>query len=95
MGVAQAFLIASHAEMCGLPLPLYLVAWWIGQTEFAQDHSRGHAQVLFQGLGHYGFSALGQTDHGRVPFHAITAERRPAHSAGVLITSRARVGMKD
>ena len=46
-------------------------------------------------VGQYGFQAIGQTDHCRVQFHAITAERRIAHPAVALITSQARVRMKD
>ena len=46
-------------------------------------------------VGHYGFQAIGRTDKCRVQFHAITAERRIAHPAVALITSQARVLMKD
>ncbi len=46
-------------------------------------------------VGHYGFQAIGQTEKCRVQFHAITAERRIAHPAVALITSQARVMMKD
>jgi len=46
-------------------------------------------------VGHYGFQAIGRTDKCRVQFHAITAERRIAHPAVALITSQARVMMKD
>ena len=45
--------------------------------------------------GHYGFQAIGRTEKCRVQFHAITAERRIAHPAVALITSQARVLMKD
>ncbi len=45
--------------------------------------------------GHYGFQAIGRTEKCRVQFHAITAERRIAHPAVALITSQARVMMKD
>ena len=44
---------------------------------------------------HYGFQAIGRTEKCRVQFHAITAERRIAHPAVALITSQARVMMKD
>ena len=46
-------------------------------------------------VGHYGFQAIGRTDKCRVQFHALTAERRIAHPAVALITSQARVMMKD
>ena len=46
-------------------------------------------------LEHYGFQAIGRTEKCRVQFHAITAERRIAHPAVALITSQARVMMKD
>ena len=46
-------------------------------------------------VGHYGFQAIGRTEKCRVQFHAITAERRIAHPAVALITSQARVMMKD
>jgi len=46
-------------------------------------------------LEHYGFQAIGRTQACRVQFHAITAERRIAHPAVALITSQARVTMKD
>lgn len=39
-------------------------------------------------LGHYPFTTIGQTDRCRVQFHAITAERRIAHPAVALITSK-------
>jgi LysR family transcriptional regulator, transcriptional activator of nhaA len=46
-------------------------------------------------VGHYGFQTIGRTEKCRVQFHAITAERRIAHPAAALITSQARVMMKD
>ncbi len=46
-------------------------------------------------VGHYGFQAIGRTEKCRMQFHAITAERRIAHPAVALITSQARVMMKD
>jgi LysR family transcriptional activator of nhaA len=45
--------------------------------------------------GHYGFQPIGQTSKCRVQFHAITAERRIVHPAVALLTSQARVMMKD
>lgn len=46
-------------------------------------------------VSHYGFQAIGRAEKCRVQFHAITAERRIAHPAVALITSQARVMMKD
>ena len=46
-------------------------------------------------VGHYGFQTIGRAEKCRVQFHAITAERRIAHPAVALITSQARVMMKD
>jgi len=46
-------------------------------------------------LAHYGFRIIGRTEKCRVQFHAITAERRITHPAVALITSQARVMMKD
>jgi protein-S-isoprenylcysteine O-methyltransferase Ste14 len=62
-GVAQAFVIALYAEMYGLPLTMYLVAWWTGRTEFAQDHFHGHAWAFLLGWGETGaivFDLAGQ-----------------------------------
>lgn len=63
-GVAQAFIIALYAEMYGLPLTMYFVAWGTGKAEFAQDHFHGHAWAYLLGLGDEGaivFDVLGQT----------------------------------
>lgn len=62
-GVAQAFIIALYAEMYGLPLTMYLVAWLTGRTEFAQDHFHGHAWAFLLGWGDtgaIGFDIVGQ-----------------------------------
>jgi len=62
-GVAQAFIIALYAEMYGLPLTMYLVAWLTGRTEFAQDHFHGHAWAFLLGWGDDGaivFDIVGQ-----------------------------------
>lgn len=62
-GVAQAFVIALYAEMYGLPLSMYGVAWLTGRTEFAQDHFHGHAWAYLFGWGDTGaiwFDVIGQ-----------------------------------
>lgn len=51
--------------------------------------------ALKDAVNHYGFQLIGHTAKCRVQFHAITAERRIAHPAVALITSQARVLMKD
>ena len=62
-GVAQAFVMALYAEMYGLPLTMYALAWGTGKTEFAQDHFHGHAWAYLLGLDDAGailFVVLGQ-----------------------------------
>jgi LysR family transcriptional activator of nhaA len=51
--------------------------------------------ALHDAAGRYGFQAIGRAEQCRVQFHAITAERRIAHPAVALITSQARVMMRD
>lgn len=51
--------------------------------------------ALKDAVGQYGFQPIGEAPGCRVQFHAITAERRLAHPAVALITSQARVMMKD
>lgn len=63
-GLAQAFVMALYAEMYGLPLTMYILAWGTGKTEFSQDHFHGHAWAYLLGLGDEGailFDVLGQT----------------------------------
>ena len=62
-GVAQGWVIALYAEMYGLPLTMYLVAWLTGKSEYATDHFRGHAWAYWFGWGDAGAIAcdvLGQ-----------------------------------
>ncbi len=49
LGLAQAFVVALYAEMYGLPLTMYGVAWLTGKTEFASDHFHGHAWAYLLG----------------------------------------------
>ena len=53
-GIAQGWVIALYAEMYGLPLTMYLVAWLTGRTEFATDHFHGHAWAYLLGWGETG-----------------------------------------
>jgi hypothetical protein len=53
-GIAQGWVIALYAEMYGLPLTMYLVAWLTGRTEYATDHFRGHAWAYLLGWGEIG-----------------------------------------
>jgi hypothetical protein len=53
-GVAQGWVIALYAEMYGLPLTMYLVAWITGRSEFVTDHFRGHAWAYLFGWGDTG-----------------------------------------
>jgi cbb3-type cytochrome oxidase subunit 3 len=53
-GMAQGWVMALYAEMYGVPLTMYLVAWLTGQSEFATDHFRGHAWAYLFGWGDAG-----------------------------------------
>lgn len=53
-GMAQGWVIALYAEMYGLPLTMYVVAWLTGNTEFVTDHFRGHAWAYLLGWGESG-----------------------------------------
>lgn len=53
-GMAQGWVIALYAEMYGLPLTMYLVAWLTGKSEYATDHFRGHAWAYLFGWGDTG-----------------------------------------
>lgn len=52
--MAQGWVIALYAEMYGLPLTMYLVAWLRGRTEYVTDHFRGHAWAYLLGWGDAG-----------------------------------------
>ncbi len=63
MGMSQAFVVALYAEMYGMPLSLYGVAWATGQSEYVTDHFHGHAWPYLLGLGDWGaiiFDVVGQ-----------------------------------
>jgi len=63
MGIAQAFVVALYAEMYGVPLTLYGVAWLTGQSEYVTDHFHGHAWPYLLGWGDWGaivFDIAGQ-----------------------------------
>lgn len=53
-GVAQGWVIALYAEMYGLPLTMYLLAWLTGKSEYATNHFRGHAWAYLLGWGDTG-----------------------------------------
>jgi methanethiol S-methyltransferase len=53
-GVAQGWVIALYAEMYGLPLTMYLVAWLTGRNDFVTNHFRGHAWAYLFGWGDTG-----------------------------------------
>jgi methanethiol S-methyltransferase len=53
-GVAQGWVIALYAEMYGLPLTMYLVAWLTGKSEFVTNHFHGHAWAYLFGWGDTG-----------------------------------------
>jgi methanethiol S-methyltransferase len=57
-GAAQAFVIALYAEMYGLPLTMYVVAWLTGRSQFVQDHFYGHAWAYLFGWGDTGAIVL-------------------------------------
>jgi protein-S-isoprenylcysteine O-methyltransferase Ste14 len=57
-GVAQAWVIALYAEMYGLPLTMYLLASFTGQSEYVSNHFYGHAWAYLFGWGETGAIVL-------------------------------------
>ena len=53
-GVAQGWVIALYAEMYGLPLTMYLLAWLTGRAEYTTNHFYGHAWAYLFGWGDIG-----------------------------------------
>lgn len=53
-GMAQGWVIALYAEMYGLPLTMYLLAWLTGKSEFVTEHFHGHAWAYLFGWGETG-----------------------------------------
>jgi protein-S-isoprenylcysteine O-methyltransferase Ste14 len=72
-GVAQAFVIALYAEMYGLPLTMYLVAWLTGRAEFASDHFHGHAWAYLLGWGETGAIVFDIVGQGLIALGALLA----------------------
>jgi protein-S-isoprenylcysteine O-methyltransferase Ste14 len=88
-GVAQAFAVALYAEMYGLPLTMYLVAWLTGRTEFAQDHFHGHAWAFLFGWGETGaivFDVVGQALIMIGAVLALTGWRQVHRGRGAMVT---------
>jgi protein-S-isoprenylcysteine O-methyltransferase Ste14 len=88
-GVAQAFVVALYAEMYGLPLTMYLVAWLTGRSEFAQDHFHGHAWAFLFGWGETGaiiFDFVGQTLIVAGAMLALAGWRQIHRERGKLVT---------
>ena len=89
-GVAQAFIIALYAEMYGIPLTMYLVAWLTGRTEFSQDHFHGHAWAFLLGLGETGavlFDIVGQLLIAGGAALALVGWRQVHRGTGTLVTT--------
>jgi len=53
-GMAYAWLTALFAEMYGLPLTMYLLAWLTGRWEYVGDYYHGHAWAYLFGWGDRG-----------------------------------------
>jgi protein-S-isoprenylcysteine O-methyltransferase Ste14 len=89
-GVSSAFVIALYAEMYGLPLTMYGVAWATGRSEFAQDHFHGHAWAYLLGLGDTGaivFDVIGQLLIASGAIIALIGWRQIHRAKGEMVTT--------
>lgn len=88
-GAAQAFVIALYAEMYGLPLTMYVVAWLTGRSQFVQDHFHGHAWAYLFGWGDTGAIVLdivGQMLIAAGAVLALAGWRQVHRAQGQLVT---------
>jgi protein-S-isoprenylcysteine O-methyltransferase Ste14 len=88
-GVAQAFVVALYAEMYGLPLTMYLLAWITGRSAFVQDHFHGHAWAFLFGWGETGAivcDVVGQVLIAAGALLALAAWRQIHRGQGRIIT---------
>ena len=88
-GAAQAFVIALYAEMYGLPLTMYVVAWLTGRSQFVQDHFYGHAWAYLFGWGDTGAIVLdiaGQILIVAGAFLALLGWRQVHRARGQMVT---------
>ena len=88
-GAVQAFVIALYAEMYGLPLTMYVVAWLTGRSQFVHDHFYGHAWAYLFGWGDTGAIVLdivGQILIVAGAFLALAGWRQVHRAQGQLVT---------
>jgi protein-S-isoprenylcysteine O-methyltransferase Ste14 len=89
-GMAQAWVIALYAEMYGLPLTMYLVAWLTGKSAYVDDHFRGHAWAYLMGWGETGaivFDVVGQLLIAAGAILAIIGWRQVYRGRGEMVTT--------